>query len=711
MGKGKSQVVGHKWSFGQHLIAALGPVDAFTGLKFGEKLAWEGRIESNEALELNEPELFGASDREGGVVGTVDVMMGAADQPVNDYILENFAVEIDGAMVISAFRQLVSFVFRQVYMGNSPYPPTPVFRLERITTGHDGKPIWYQGKAALENGMNPAHMIVELHQSPTWGLGDVKVNEPQLKKIADTLHNEGFGLNAGWNVQQPVEEFINDILRHIDGYPQANRAGEYGITLSRDDYNPATLPVLQLEIKRIKKMKRTDGHELINELTLVYTDPETGDDATVVVRDAALIQQMGRTAGSKVHFRMVQDAQLAKRIAMRELRKLSTPLLAVELECHPGAGKYLPGDVVRVVFPPVGLDMVGRVVRGRDGTLSSPGISLTLVEDIFANTPDAFAPPPPTGWKPPVSEPVPISTHKLLDAPYWFISQLLPGTTIPEPGSALLTLAKRPSGTDYDYEIYHQEGQNYQSLGKASFTPSTTTRAAVDRHSTSLEVHSLSGLTSLSFPRAALIGDEWVSVEGIEPNATLVVRRGCMDSIPTAHAVGQRLWVPGIDDLGIPNQLFALGLSANIKLVPSGPMGTLPLKDAPQQNISFQGRQGCPLPPANIKIDGKHWPEAVAASESVTISWANRNRLNQIETRLVDWYQGSITPERNQTTVIEVLGTTGPTTYEIAVGETSFDIPHPGGERTQVRVYSQRSGIESFLVFEHSFDWPKNLAK
>lgn len=53
-----------------------GPVDAIRRIIVGEREAWSGLVTDNSTIYINKPELFGGDDREGGVIGNVDVLDG-----------------------------------------------------------------------------------------------------------------------------------------------------------------------------------------------------------------------------------------------------------------------------------------------------------------------------------------------------------------------------------------------------------------------------------------------------------------------------------------------------------------------------------------------------------------------------------------------------------------------------------------------------------
>ncbi|MCO1337113.1 hypothetical protein MO867_22575, partial [Microbulbifer sp. OS29] len=62
--------------------------------------------------------------------------------------------------------------------------------------------------------------------------------------------------------------------------------------------------------------------------------------------------------------------------------------------------------------------------------------------------------------------------------------------------------------------------------------------------------------------------------------------------------------------------------------------------------VTIDQRQARPYPPANVKINGKDWPET--AISPLTITWSHRDRSLQQDV-LVPWTDGDIGPEAGTT--------------------------------------------------------------
>ncbi|MEN9544101.1 MAG: hypothetical protein RLZZ598_934, partial [Pseudomonadota bacterium] len=377
-GSSKSQTVGYRYRMGLHLALCQGPVDAVQEIQMGDRTAWGDADRAPlpnghglTSLSINKPTLFGGDEREGGVVGTIDVLSGHAGQGRNDYLMSRLGP------AIPAFRGVLSLVARKIlFAANNPYIKPWAVRVRRFNAGwHDHAwmgdsevRIWDEDEGQeISVGMNPAHILVQCLTDPHWGMG-----YPQSTigwsfwNAAWALSSEGFGLNLIWTRQQPIESFIGQVIDHIGGILYTDpEQGTFELKLLRDDYWIDSLPQLGPdEIVRLERFERAQWGELPNELTVVYTDWQTGGDAAVTVENLAAIQLQGGVINQRRDYPGVNYGPLAARLALRDLRALGSPLARMSLTVARDTLERapLPGDVFLLNWPRLGVDqMVVRV--------------------------------------------------------------------------------------------------------------------------------------------------------------------------------------------------------------------------------------------------------------------------------------------------------------------------------------------------------------
>lgn len=390
-----SQTIGYRYNLGMHLGLCHGPVDAFLRFRAGEKTAWAGSVTDNGTITVDDDELFGGRDREGGMQGVLEIAFGDWAQSASSYLAATIPHPI------GASRGVLSLVWRNGegdgggYVGNSSYLPPWSFRVRRILAGWHGDP-WYPTRATINTRlMNPAHIVYECLTNPEWGLGwsTAIINDAQWRAAADTLYGEGLGLAMLWAQTETIENFIQIVLDHIDGILAFRPStGQFELVLVRQDYDVESLPIVNTaNLRAVEGFQRQAWGETINELTLVYVDHETGKDTSITAHDGANIQAQGAVITAQVDRRGIRTGDLAERVALRDLRARSTPLARMTLHADRTLWDYAQGDVLRLQWPEPGLeDMVVRVLKIRKGTPTSSEITAEVIEDIFALSGEAY---------------------------------------------------------------------------------------------------------------------------------------------------------------------------------------------------------------------------------------------------------------------------------------------------------------------------------
>ena len=160
MGGQKEQVVGYRYSFGQHLLAATNKL-AILNVRYQNKETWQGVRPGGETIFLNRPGLFGGEEREGGIVGRVDLLDGTATQDRNGYLQQH----LPRGALIPAFRYLTSLVFRRVYIGTNWYPKPPAVLLMDNQTHKAWLPEL--GLMRRDIGIRKAHIMIALQTDPS----------------------------------------------------------------------------------------------------------------------------------------------------------------------------------------------------------------------------------------------------------------------------------------------------------------------------------------------------------------------------------------------------------------------------------------------------------------------------------------------------------------------------------------------------------------
>jgi hypothetical protein len=651
MSRGKKSVtVGYWYGLGMHMVLCHGPVDEVTEVIVGEKTAWTGSVTTNDSISISRRDLFGGEEREGGVDGTLDVMFGGAGQTPNAYLQSQLGTNIP------AFRGVLSVAWRGLVSAMNPYIKPWRFRVKRIPRA------WYPAKAEIGGDANPAHIIRECITNPTWGMGypDADIDNASFTAAADTLYAEGFGLSILWDQEQTIEDFILSILRHIDGVLYVHpRTGKFTLKLARDDYSAASLPTLSpSNVLRIEELTRLSWGEIVNQVTIQYRDGQTDKDASITVQDIAAIQAQGGVVATTVRYPGISKGELANRVAMRELKQLSSALAKVTLVANREASNLDIGSVFKLAWPPYGIaEMVMRVARISYGELTAGQVRIEAVQDVFGLPNAIYTNPPPTGWQDPISPPAPCPAQMAYEVPYWQIVKDVVGewpsllNDIDPTEGIVAALGARPSADAIDYQAMRWAGSAWVDAGRGTFAPTALLAAAMPQGAADIFI----GLASpidigmVAVGDFAIVDDEWLMVTAIS-GSTVTFARGVLDTVPTAHSAGARVYFV---EPHFINHEYVAGETAQLRLLPKTGRGELSMSSASTLSSTIQQRFIRPYPPGNIKVNGGAYPAVVAGD--ITITWANRNRVTQTA-NVIRQTDGNITPETGQTTTIRVYG-------------------------------------------------------
>lgn len=643
----KKQTVGFRYYVGWQSHLTLGPVDEFLSMVVDDRIAFDGSVTSSGPISVNEPELFGGEKREGGIVGTFDIMFGEATQGVNSYL--------QGVLggLVPAYRGVLSVVARQVYYGTNPYLKPFRWRARRTNARQFD---WYGATASINGHMNAPHIFVDCWTNTEWGYGraNTTIDLASFTVAADTLFAEGFGLSLAWDGATTLAEFIQHVAETIEcvlyRHPQT---GLLTLDLIRNDYDPDAIRVMEpSDVVRVLSIEPTAIGDTVNEVVVVYTDDATGEDvSTAPQHNLANIRAQGRVVSTTRHYPGIYDGDLAAKVCKRDLLTLSSSMTRLKVEVKRKFWQVVPGEPIRVKLPGYDLaDVVFRVVVADVGTLAEPGIVMTLVQDVFALPTAAFTTTQPSLWQSPDSVLVDIPNVALQELSYYDVATTLTPSEIgdldPDYGF-VATFAARPYADWVTYDMMASPtGSTYTQVADEAFTPRATLKNAITQLTTTLDYDTPMDVDLVVLNEYAYLV-EGTAVEVVAITALdlvlkqLTVKRAVLDSIPRTFTSAAVIWFPQVFKGVDPTQRVVTE-TAYYKLLPRNSRGVLPLASATARNITLNNRPQRPYPAANVKINAGYYPATYTGD--VTLSWAHRDRTQQTAGYNA-WTEGSIGPE------------------------------------------------------------------
>lgn len=521
------------------------------------------------------------------------------------------------------------------------------------------------------SALNPAHIIRECLTDPDWGMGyaDTDMDDQSFMAAADQLHKEQMGISILWDRQKSIEDFIGDIIKHIDAALYVDRkTGLFTLKLVRGGYAKASLLHLNEDnIDRIENFTRPAFGELVNAVTVNYWNVNTGKDASITAQDIALQQMQGVTIGTTIQYPGFVDPVIASRVAQRDLNSLSSQRASCTIYADRSAKELTIGDVFRLSWTDYNVDeVVMRVTGIAYGDGKTNRIKITCTEDVFDLPETAFVQPEPPAWEDPNSAPIPITKHIAFEAPYLEIVQQQGQVTVDqnlaaEPDlSYIMVAAGRPNVASLNARLFTSAGVSttYEEVGVIDFCPTATLTSAIGKFDTVLDIENAVDVDLLQLPSWAQIGEELVWVESIAGNQITVIR--CiLDTVPKPHALGSVVYFWDIYGAGSATE-YVTSETVRAKMATVTGMGQLDLAMATELPVTMEGRAAKPYRPAKLAVGGDHTiDENATMTYPATVTWVHRNRLQETGGTPLSWTDSSVTPEDGTTYEVTMLGETG----------------------------------------------------
>lgn len=580
-----------------------------------------------------------------------------------------------------AFNIDLSNTFYTAMMDNTPKDGVPI-----VDGGDPTQLMAALGTVCAEQrDMNPAHIIREAITDPDWGMGyaEEDVDDGRFRAAADTLYDEAMGISIQWNREQPIEDFIKEILRHIDAVLFVDRTtGKFALKLIRDDYDEESLLSLGPgDIERIEEFARPSFDELVNSVTVTYTDGNTGKTAAVTSQDIALAQMQGGVIGETIHYPGFTDPEIAARVAARDLKALSIPLASCTIYANRKAASLAIGEPFKLVWPDY-FDgyLVMRVTQMAHGDGASNLVRITCLQDVFALPEQAIVTSPDEARTDPSVPPLPASYRVVAEAPYYELVQWLGQSSADRrltdnPFAGFLVASAQNPGGAINMELVVDSGAGYEEIGAVDFCPCVFLASAIGYTDTVIPITGTIDPEDVRIGSHAQVDGEIVRVDAIG-SAEITVGRGCLDTVPAKHDPGAAVFF--WDDYARGDEVeYAAGETLDVKLLPSAGGGIVALDDAVADSVMMDQRALRPYPPGKLSVAGFLMPEAITYATALSLTWAHRDRTQQTSGVIEDTTAANIGPEVGVTYNLRIYGESDNLLRNVTgIAGTSYDYPY-----------------------------------
>lgn len=746
--KPKKQIVGYKYSLGMHLILGYSNADGVKQIWVGEKCVWPSpNNPDNEAADgatianIDAEKIFGGTDKEGGIKGSVDIEYGEANQLQNNYLV----AKINNA--ISAYRGLLGVILKCVYLGTSPYIKVWSFLIKRTDKLVSGTAQWYPAKAVIRpdeldgDDLNPIHIIRECLLDKEWGLNwsVSDINDDNFKAAADILYTEEFGLSVIWDNTKAVEDFIGMILEVIAGMLYQNMAtGKWEIGLTRE---PTAGELAAIEsfnedqILDIDDFSRPGYGEITDQVTINFHNKIYDKNRSITVHDKCLIEkQAGAIIDNSFNFYSVCNEALANKLASRELKTATSMLAAMRIKANRQMSHLKPNDIFKLSWSNLGIvDMIIRVVGVNYGNLDKNEIVLQCCEDVFEAAYTIYEDPPDTQWTDPVNDPIDTVYRMLMEVPYWHLCNYSLGQdftdTLDDDIALMLACAIKPIPDAYEYDLLvrFDPTSPFEDEGYGDFASSVTLKNSLARTVEEDGAESWIDVENISMLDAVLEGTYAIIASAAENEIVLIIdkdeinekikiARGILDTKPSAHLAGDRIWFVKNTSTVVCKD-FMKDDTPGVKFLTKTGRGILDAGAATIETAdAFDSRMIRPYLPGNFKINGERYPAYLYGQPALT--WSHRDRTDQDQLRNLIKHADDTDygQEAGATYTIQFLTVPGGVVKRTITGLTGKTYTYPAGEevtdfgkiqhKLRMKLWTVRGAYNSWQIYDITLERP-----
>jgi len=453
---------GFKYYLGyQYLISWSGENMRVRHIYLNEKSVWSGDV-SREAqdgavldIRIDNEELFGGPDEQGGFVGNLHVYLGSDGQDPDPWMVRQMnqsSVQEELRGLTPAYRPYVSTVVPTAYIGKQATIPTLWIELQNCPN--------HLGLGQIGEDANPAEVIYEIITNNDWGLAESQDNLDldALTVMGKTLCEEGLGISIQLTSIIKGQSVIDNICDHINAARFSDpHTGKLVFRLIRDDYDVNTC--LRLDTSNCSQIMftRLDWSQIISKISVDFTAADSKyEQASVPTQDPAAIEiNNGVQTVKSYSYTYFTTAVNALWAAKRELNTQAFPLATVTITGNRQLYNVRIGDVILLNWAPYGIkNMLIRVTDVDISKLTEGQIKLEGMEDIWGLAKTEFEYSGTTEWKPEDKYPAGVQDFRYLEMPYELLTDIntyvAAFAAIPSIETTLWTVWREPAGGSFE---------------------------------------------------------------------------------------------------------------------------------------------------------------------------------------------------------------------------------------------------------------------
>jgi hypothetical protein len=372
------------------------------------------------ACSVTRRDFLGGPGNGGGIFGTYEWHWGSADQTLSGPIAAALALYYGDATKVPKYRNQMVVGFLNHYgnegsLATRHYPDGAVqgqyhpqawsfgesgnvdgFSFEPATYGSGDPTVttMQSGGFGYEFGgdADPA-MVLYVILTSSWsciGLDPSVIDKPSFLAASATLKAENHGFSFAFSDPDDGVGMLSTVLAQINAALYEDpETGKIVLALIREE-STVGIPHFQgSSIHEIEDYGIGAWRDAINEVRVTYTDrAREYKPAIAIARSAGnASSNANRRSSKEIEYLGCTRAELAAKLAARDLHMLSQPLKKIAIVVDRSGYKLRPGKLFRVTYPEYGI--AGTVFRCQTvdlGQLHANEVTIEAVADAFATS-------------------------------------------------------------------------------------------------------------------------------------------------------------------------------------------------------------------------------------------------------------------------------------------------------------------------------------
>lgn len=423
-------------------------------------IAWKSSNPNGIIAHIDNEDMFGGVDENGGFVGDIRFYFGTDTQPKDSWMVdqmtksENIPTELKG--LTPRYPMYMTCVIPQAYIGKQATIPEMWFEVVNYPNR--------LGLGKIGDDLNPSEAIYEMYKNENWGLKapDAGIDADSLIKMGQTLADEKMGVSCLINNTADASSYITSILNHVNGIKYDDpRTGKLTFKLIRPDYDVKDLKVFDTSNCTSMDFTRLDWSETISTVSSTFTDAEDKYNSnTLAITDIANVKITNNKSTKSLEAPYFTTTDNVKSYTKTQLLSSAYPLSTIELVSNRDAYDLTIGEPILVSWEPYGISQqVYRVTDLDLGSLKDGKISITAIEDVYGFSKTDYSTSHGIDWTTPEHLPEDISRYLFMEMPYEITNSF---------DTYIYSYGMRPTEYTTYWDVWRYMNEKYIQTSKSS---------------------------------------------------------------------------------------------------------------------------------------------------------------------------------------------------------------------------------------------------